>query len=87
MSGGRITRWTARRKAAIVDQVRKGQMTVDEALALYSLSLEEFSAWQRALERYGTPGLRVTRIQVYKECEQGAPRRAKPRNYHACAHS
>jgi hypothetical protein len=32
----------------------------------YGLTLEEFAGWQRAVDRSGMPGLRVTRIQHYK---------------------
>ena len=39
---------------------------VDEACERYGLSLEEFAGWQRAVDRSGMPGLRVTRIQHYK---------------------
>ena len=30
------------------------------------LTLEEFAGWQRAVDRSGMHGLRVTRIQYYK---------------------
>ena len=43
-----------------------GCSRVDEACARYTLSLEEFASWQRAVDRSGMPGLRVTRIQHYK---------------------
>jgi hypothetical protein len=60
------TRWVVRRKAEVVAAVQGGLMTVDEVLARYNLSLEEFASWQRAVDRSGMPGLRVTRIQHYK---------------------
>jgi hypothetical protein len=60
------TRWVVRRKAEVVAAVKGGLMTVDEVLARYNLSLEEFASWQRAVDRSGMPGLRVTRIQHYK---------------------
>ena len=44
-----------------------GLLSVDEACARYTLSLEEFASWQRAVDRSGMPGLRVTRIQHYRE--------------------
>jgi hypothetical protein len=46
--------------------VNGGLLSVDEACDRYSLSVEEFATWQRAVERSGMPGLRVTRIQHYK---------------------
>jgi hypothetical protein len=33
----------------------------------YDLTLEEFASWQRAVDRSGMPGLRVTRIQHYRD--------------------
>jgi hypothetical protein len=54
------------RKAEVVAAVNGGLLTVDEACARYTLSLEEFASWQRAVDRSGMPGLRVTRIQHYK---------------------
>jgi hypothetical protein len=60
------TRWVVRRKAEVVAAVNGGLLTVDEVCARYTLSLEEFASWQRAVDRSGMPGLRVTRIQHYK---------------------
>jgi hypothetical protein len=60
------SRWVVRRKAEVVAAVNGGLLTVDEACARYTLSLEEFASWQRAVDRSGMPGLRVTRIQHYK---------------------
>ena len=60
-------RWVVRRKAEVVDAVNGGLLTVDEACARYSLTLEEFAGWQRAIDRAGMPGLRVTRIRQYRD--------------------
>ena len=60
------TRWVVRRKAEVVAAVNGGLLSVDEACQRYTLSLEEFAGWQRAVDRSGMPGLRVTRIQHYK---------------------
>ena len=60
------SRWVVRRKAEVVAAVNGGLLSVDEACARYTLSLEEFASWQRAVDRSGMPGLRVTRIQHYK---------------------
>ena len=54
-------RWTVRRKAAVVQAVRIGMISLLEACLRYGLSVEEFLAWQRAVERHGIPGLRVYR--------------------------
>jgi hypothetical protein len=60
------TRWVVRRKAEVVAAVNGGLLTVDEVCDRYSLTVEEFASWQRAIDRSGMPGLRVTRIQHYK---------------------
>jgi transposase len=60
-------RWVARRKAVIVNAVRNGALTLDEACRRYQLSIEEFYAWQRAIEAHGVAGLRVTRLQIYRD--------------------
>ena len=68
-------RWVVRRKAVVVQAVRSGSISLQEACRRYNLSVEEFLAWQRAIERYGIPGLRVTRLQIYRDAEdEGAAR-------------
>ena len=62
-------RWVVRRKAVVVQAVRSGSISLQEACRRYNLSVEEFLAWQRAIERYGIPGLRVTRLQIYRDTE------------------
>jgi hypothetical protein len=44
-------------------------LSLDEARRRYMLSLEEFAAWERAIDRHGVHGLRVTRIQIYRDTE------------------
>src|SRR5688500_17363246 len=61
------TRWVAPRQAEVGAAVSGGLLTVDEACERYSLSLEEFTGWQRAVDRSGMPGLRVTRIKHYRD--------------------
>lgn len=56
-------RWITRRKAEVVAGVRSGLISLEEACARYSLSVEEFLSWQTALDRHGVSGLRVTRLQ------------------------
>jgi hypothetical protein len=60
-------RWTPRRKAEVVAAVRGGLLTFDEACDRYGLALEELTNWQRAVGRSGIAGLRVTRLQEYRE--------------------
>jgi len=60
-------RWVVRRKAEVVAAVNGGLLTIDEVLERYGLTLEEFASWQRAVDRSGMQGLRVTRIQHYRD--------------------
>ena len=59
-------RWSSRRKAAIVIALRAGVLNRQEACERYTLSLEELAAWETALDQNGIPGLRVTRLQIYR---------------------
>ena len=59
-------RWVARRKAEVVAAVRGGLISLDEACRRYTLSVEEFLSWQRAIEHHGQGGLRITRLQRYR---------------------
>ena len=59
-------RWVTRRKAVIVNAVRTGAISLEEVCRRYELSVEEFFAWQRAIDTHGVPGLRVTRLQIYR---------------------
>jgi Protein of unknown function (DUF1153) len=60
-------RWTVRRKAAVIEAVRGGWMPIEEACELYSISVDEFLAWERDIDRYGVHGLRTTRYQIYRD--------------------
>lgn len=70
-------RWVARRKAVVVNAVRSGAISLEEVCRRYELSVEEFLAWQRAIETHGVAGLRVTRLQIYRDTPPA--RLAKPR--------
>ena len=59
-------RWVIRRKAEVVAAVRGGLLSLDDALAKYRLTAEEFLAWQMAIDIWGLQGLRTTRIQSYR---------------------
>ncbi|PTD15900.1 DUF1153 domain-containing protein [Sphingomonas fennica] len=60
-------RWVVRRKAEVVAAVNGGLLTIDEVCERYGLTLEEFAGWQRAVDRSGMQGLRVTRTQHYRD--------------------
>lgn len=59
--------WVIRRKAEVVAAVGGGLLSIEEVCERYDLSLDEFMFWRRAVERSGMYGLRVTRLQLYKE--------------------
>jgi hypothetical protein len=67
-------RWSPRRKASVVRGVRSGAISLEEACQRYRLSVEEFLAWQEAIEAHGIAALHVTRLQHYR----AAPERRKP---------
>ena len=60
-------RWVASRKAIVVNAVVYGLLSQSEAMERYALSEEEFTLWQRAVERHGVKGLKVTAIQKYRQ--------------------
>ena len=54
-------RWVWRRKVELVVAVRGGLISFEEARQHFSLSTDEFQAWESDLDRYGSSGLRVSR--------------------------
>ena len=46
-------RWVIRRKAEVVAAVRGGLLSLDDACKRYTLTVEEFLAWQHAIDRFG----------------------------------
>jgi transposase-like protein len=60
-------RWVARRKAQVVAAVRTGTLSLEEACRRYTLSAEEFAAWEQAIDRHGVLALRVTRLQEFRQ--------------------
>ena len=59
-------RWTARRKAQVVDAVAAGGLTLEAACQAYELSPEELAAWKRALDRHGMEALKVTHRREFR---------------------
>ena len=66
-------RWPIRRKAEVVAAVHGGLFSLEEACQRYSLSVEEFLDWQRALHRFGQDGLKVTKIKKYRAADLSRP--------------
>ena len=44
-----------------------GLLSLVEACSRYTLTVEEFLAWQSSIDRHGLAGLRATRIQQYRQ--------------------
>lgn len=62
-----ITYWVSRRKAEVLAAIDGGMLSTEEACARYRLSLEELASWRRSIDRAGIAGLRITRLQHYRE--------------------
>lgn len=60
-------RWVSSRKALVVLAVQGGLVTLDDACARYSLSVEEFLSWQKAVQRHGVSGVRATRTKDLRQ--------------------
>jgi hypothetical protein len=59
-------RWVISRKAQVLDAIRDGVLSRAEACARYAISEAELRLWERAVACTGVPGLRVTRVQIYR---------------------
>jgi hypothetical protein len=44
-------------------------MPIEEACRDYNISVDEFLAWERYIDRNGVPGLRSTRYQIYRDTD------------------
>jgi Protein of unknown function (DUF1153) len=63
-------RWTVRRKATVIEAVRGGWVPIEEICQVYNISVDEFLAWERDIDRYGVYGLRATRLQIYRDTDK-----------------
>ncbi|GGI89416.1 hypothetical protein GCM10007973_27250 [Polymorphobacter multimanifer] len=59
-------RWVIRRKAQVLAAIESGRISRAEACARYRISEAELRLWERAITCAGVPGLRVTRVQIYR---------------------
>ncbi len=59
-------RWVMRRKAQVVQGVRTGMLSMEDACARYGISEEEYKSWDRLISAHGVRGLRTTRLQDYR---------------------
>ena len=49
-----------------VAAVRGGLLSLEEACARYTLTVDEFLSWQMSIDQHGLAGLRTTRLQQYR---------------------
>ena len=61
------TYWVSRRKAEVLAAIDGGMLSLDDACERYRLSLEELASWRRSIDRAGIAGLRVTKVQRYRD--------------------
>jgi hypothetical protein len=91
------TRWVRRRKLEVVAAVRGGLLSLEEACQRYSLTAEEFQAWQSQALRFGVreprpivSGNAATDAKIamlYKNESAGARTQAAVHNSNGHAHS
>lgn len=55
------TRWTAKRKAAVIEKIRAGETSSAAVCSRFAISSEELADWERRYETGGIRALRVTR--------------------------
>lgn len=60
-------RWVISRKARVLQAIEDGVLSRAQACARYNISEAELRLWERAVACAGVPGLRVTRVQVYRD--------------------
>lgn len=63
-------RWVIRRKAEVVCAVEGKLITLHEVIKRYNISPDEYVAWREAVARHGMRGLRLTKLQDYRERER-----------------
>jgi hypothetical protein len=59
-------RWVPSRKLIVVLLIESGIVAPEQVLARYAdLSHEELDSWRRSVMIFGSPALRVTKMQLY----------------------
>jgi len=67
-------RWVISRKAQVLAAIEAGTLSRAEACARYNISEAELRLWERAVACAGVPGLRVTRVQIYRSVFEAGDR-------------
>lgn len=60
-------RWDIKCKAQVVNAVRNGHLSLDQACETYAMSVDEFLAWQSLFDQYGPKGLMATRVKELRD--------------------
>lgn len=66
MAEATFTRWTARRKLAVLGEVKAGILSREEALSRYGLTDAELASWESMYDAHGIVGLSATKIQAFR---------------------
>ena len=67
LPSAKTRRWVASRKAKVVQAVKHGLLSRDEAMKRYRLSEDELDSWARAVDRFGEDALKTTCLQRYRQ--------------------
>ncbi len=59
-------RWVVRRKVELIEAIRNGDLSLEDACNLYALSFDEIISWRVAFARHGVDGLRATQVPSYR---------------------
>lgn len=60
------TRWSASRKAAVVEAVHQGALSLSTALEKYRLSGNEFRNWEEHFASEGVRGLKARELRMHR---------------------
>lgn len=60
-------RWGTACKAKVVNAVRSGLISLEDACRRYALSVDEFVSWQSLMDQHGVAALRVTRTHQFRK--------------------
>lgn len=59
-------RWTAARKAEMLDLLSSGGITEGELEEYFNISADELASWRHLYTRAGKQALRATKLQMYR---------------------
>jgi len=71
-----FSRWTAKRKAALVKSIYAGEVTAESACKIFSLTPDELQSWMRAYDRAARDGNPVAHLHQKRMVRERTPRPA-----------